>query len=123
MLVWNCSQDHFNQKSNFDGYQEKYVDLWDGAGPDTNGRDGEYSVFRDAGEAVRVIRAHGGAASKPPLYLHIMFQTCHSPYQVPPQYEDQSINDTVRLRPANTMRRAKRCDQGICRNMKSVSMY
>ena len=77
------------------------MDLWDGTGPDANGRDGEYSVFRDAGEAVRVIRAHGGAASKPPLYLHVMFQTCHSPYQVPPQYEDPSINDTVRMRAAN----------------------
>ena len=27
-------EDHFNQMSNFDGYQHKYLDLWDGEGPD-----------------------------------------------------------------------------------------
>jgi hypothetical protein len=88
------AEDHFNQRSNFDGYAEKYVDLWDGAGPDRGGRNGTYSVFRDAGEAVRVVREHGGARDKPPLYLHIMFQTCHSPYQVPARFLDPAINDT-----------------------------
>jgi arylsulfatase I/J len=87
-------EDHFTQRSNFKGYADTYVDLWDGAGPDANNRTGQYSVFRDAGEAVRVIEENGGRADAPPMYLHVMFQTCHSPYQVPPQYLDPSINDT-----------------------------
>ena len=56
------AEDHFDQRSNFDGYQKTYIDLWQDHGPEPDRLNGTYSVERDAvspgiGPATSVWRA------------------------------------------------------------------
>ena len=88
------AEDHFDQRSNFDGYAKEFIDLWQDDGPEPNQLNGTYSVERDVAQAVRIIDTH--AFGRRPLYLHVMFQACHSPYQVPDRFRNPAIHDLCR---------------------------
>lgn len=62
-------------------------DLWHGQGPAV-GMNGTYSTFLYGREAVRVVETHD---TSKPLFMYLAFQTTHSPYEVPPQYLNNSV--------------------------------
>ena len=62
------------------------------------GENGTFSTFLYGHEAVRVVEAHDTAA---PLFMYLAFQVTHSPYEIPPGYEQAS--DPVERRTFNAM--------------------
>ncbi|CAK0871524.1 unnamed protein product [Prorocentrum cordatum] len=48
-------EDHYTQKSDFDGYSPKYVDLWRDHGPADSSLNGTFSVFRDTQHAIAAL--------------------------------------------------------------------
>ena len=78
-------EDHNTQRS----YETKqYVDLWNNHGP-AYGRNGTYSCFLYAQQAVDIIMNHDPST---PLFLYLPFHDVHGPFEDRPQYEDPTVD-------------------------------
>jgi len=86
-------EDHFTQRSAFNGYANKYVDLWHDHGPADNSLNGTFSVFRDTHHAISALDKWDPHSSGQSLYLDVRFGVTHEPYEVPSQYRDPRIKN------------------------------
>jgi arylsulfatase B len=84
-------EDHFTQV-NVDTNNVKFVDLWSQEAP-AYGRNGTYSTYLYANEAVRVIQQHSYKQKEQPLFMYLSWQAMHGPLEAPPEYHLPLPND------------------------------
>ncbi|KAG7372537.1 sulfatase [Nitzschia inconspicua] len=88
-------EDHFTQ-INVDTNNVEFVDLWSQEAP-AYGRNGTYSTYLYADEAVRVIQRHSSSNrindEQRPLFMYLSWQAMHGPLEAPREYHLPLPND------------------------------
>lgn len=68
------------------------MDLWSQEAP-AYGRNGTYSTYLYADEAVRVLQDHQNKEAEQPLFMYLSWQAMHGPLEAPPEYHLPLPND------------------------------
>ncbi|CAB9500962.1 Arylsulfatase B [Seminavis robusta] len=102
-------QDHFTQ-INTDTHNMPFVDLWSQQAP-AFGRNGTYSTYLYAMDAVNLIQQHSPKTK--PLFLYLAWQAMHGPLEAPPEYETPVDNDSPHRARSRMNAMAAILDEGV----------